>query len=72
MVRAQLSSAVEDCGIALWREAVFVRVAGDGGDAWEFEVEGFGWEAGAGEARDKEGAEAAVDVEREALADCEA
>ena len=42
-----------------------MRVAGDACDAFEGEVEGFRGEAGAGEERDHQGAEAAVDVEGE-------
>jgi hypothetical protein len=49
-----------------------VRVAGDGGDALESEVEGLGLEAGLLEEGDEEGAETAVDVERDGLAEGEA
>jgi hypothetical protein len=59
--------AVENRGVALGREAVLVGVARDGGDALEAEVEGGRLEAGFVEEGDEEGAQAAVDVEREAL-----
>lgn len=63
LVFAEGGVAVEDGAVALWREAVFVRVAGDGGDALDAEVEGFGFVAGAGEEGDEKGAEAAVHME---------
>lgn len=59
--------AVEDGAVALGGEAVFVSVAGDGGDALEAEVERGGFEAGLFEEGDEEGAQAAVDVEWEAF-----
>ena len=59
--------AVEDGGVALGGEAVLVRVAADGGDALEAEVEGGGFEAGFFKEGDEEGAEAAVDVQGELL-----
>ena len=65
LVGAQLRVAVEHGAVALGREAVLVRVAGDAGHAFEGEVEGRGFEAGAGEEGDEEGAEAAVDVQGE-------
>lgn len=63
LVAAELLGAVEEGAVSLGGEAVFVRVAGDGGDALEAEVEGLGLEAGLFEEGDEEGAEAAVDVE---------
>lgn len=65
LVGAEGSGAVDDGGVALGGEAVFVRVAAYAGDASEGEVEGFGFEACAGEEGDEEGAEAAIDVEGE-------
>lgn len=65
LVGAEGGGAVEDGGVALGGEAVFMRVAAYAGDAFEGEVEGFGFEASAGEKGDEEGAEAAVDVEGE-------
>lgn len=68
MIAAQGAVAVEDDGVALRGEAVFVRVDADAGDAWQAEVEAAlllvgGRVAGAFEEGDDEGAQAAVDVE---------
>lgn len=54
--------AIHDDGGALWREPVFVRVARDGGDTIDAEVEGHGGETSLLEERYNEGAETAVDV----------
>ena len=64
LVRAEGGGAVEEDRVPFGREAVFVRVAGDAGDALEGEVEWSGGESCASEERDQEGAEAAIDMER--------
>lgn len=48
-----------------------MRVAADGGDALEAEIEGDGLKAGLFEEGKEEGAQAAVDVKREALLKCQ-
>lgn len=71
LVGAQGLGAVEDRAVALGGEAVLVRVAADGGDALEAEIEGDGLKAGLFEEGKEEGAQAAVDVKREALLKCQ-
>lgn len=66
LVRAEFRRAVEDGAVSLWRKAVLVCVAGDGGNAAEAEVEEWCGEASGAEEGDEEGTEAAVDVEGDA------
>ena len=55
--------SVEDDGVALGRETVFVGIAAYAGDAFKAEVKELRFETGAREKRDNERAETAVDVE---------
>lgn len=71
LVGAQGSGAVENGGVALGSEAVLVGVAADASDALEAEVEELSVEAGALEERHEEGAQAAVDVQRDLALDGE-
>ena len=49
-----------------------MRIAADARDTFECKIEGCGFEAGAGQEGDQEGAEAAVDVEGEGFFESEA
>jgi len=64
LVGAELGIAVQDDRVAFGSEPIFVGITADAGDSLQIEIERYGREASSGQERDKERAEATVDVER--------
>ena len=71
LVRPQLAGAIQHAGVPLGREAVLVRITADARHTLEAEVESRCVEAGFGEEGHEKGAEAAIHVQGELLAESE-